>query len=167
MIVLIDRFLSKINQNGENGCWEWQGSLFKTGYGKFSIGRKTLYAHRVSYEIHIGIIPKGMLIMHTCDNPSCVNPKHLVLGTQRENIRDMISKGRDNHTGGNSCGERNSQAKLSQSQVNEIRELYSTGIVTQDILAVYFGVSSSHISNIITGHKWNNSKLGCHAVRVA
>lgn len=88
-------------QRVDSGCWEWTGGVFKdSGYGKFNGGKGddgkwvTAYAHRASHELHIGPIPAGLSVLHRCDNRLCVNPDHLFLGTQRDNIHDMLAKGR-------------------------------------------------------------------------
>ena len=87
-----EKFLGKIIKTGD--CWIWQAALNPHGYGFFGYnGRQTL-VHRVSYMFHKGEIPYGLVIMHTCDTPSCVNPAHLIAGTQKENIQDCIAKGR-------------------------------------------------------------------------
>lgn len=81
-----------------NNCWIWQGSLDAYGYGKISSGgrshKRDIRAHRLSYEMRFGLIKDGNVICHTCDNPSCVNPNHLFEGTQKDNVRDMVRKGR-------------------------------------------------------------------------
>lgn len=109
------------------GCWIWTGRKNDQGYGKLSIANRTEKAHRVSYVIHKGEIPSGLCVCHSCDNPSCVNPEHLWLGTQRENIYDCISKNRDNSSGltahgckGMTCGEMHGHHKLTGKQVIEI-----------------------------------------------
>lgn len=84
------RFWKKVNRKDENKCWEWLGSRYPSGYGRLS----KKYAHRLSFEIINGLIPKGMHVLHTCDNPPCVNPKHLWVGTAGDNMRDRDKKGR-------------------------------------------------------------------------
>ncbi len=78
----------------EECCWTWTGSLGKWGYGHFRVDSKTMLAHRVSWMLHNGEIPNGLFVCHHCDNPKCVNPEHLFLGTHQDNIDDMMSKGR-------------------------------------------------------------------------
>lgn len=93
-----DRFFAKVNKTP--ACWIWTGSTSGSkGYGKFSVtsrlyGRKMVRAHRFSWVLHHGVIPRGEHVLHRCDNPLCVNPDHLFLGTQRTNLQDMIQKGR-------------------------------------------------------------------------
>jgi len=87
-----DRFWAKVNKNGE--CWIWTGAKLPKGYGHFYSGEKTVLASRWSYEYAYGLIPEGLMVLHRCDNPPCVNPEHLFLGTMQDNIDDMIAKGR-------------------------------------------------------------------------
>lgn len=91
---LLDRLLNKVVINYNTDCWIWQGSTNNIGYGFIRDGKNMRTAHRVSYEEHIGPIPYGMCVCHTCDNPLCINPNHLWLGTRKQNSRDMIVKGR-------------------------------------------------------------------------
>ncbi len=94
------RFESKIYPEPNSGCWLWDGGIGRGGYGRFAVGRKTLRAHRVSYELHVGAVPRGeghhgTCVLHKCDNPPCVNPAHLFLGTNSDNTADRHAKGRD------------------------------------------------------------------------
>lgn len=89
-----DRFFSKIDKNSENGCWIWTGSKVSNRYGGMLVGHKHMLAHRYSYELHKGKIENDLYVCHKCDNGFCVNPDHLFLGTQKDNMCDMIKKGR-------------------------------------------------------------------------
>lgn len=116
----IDRFWLYVGKT-DGGCWNWTGAS-QRGYGKINVGGRAggmMQAHRFSYQHFKGEIPKGMVVMHQCDNTRCVNPDHLSLGTQSENLADMRAKGRSNDTGPK--GERSHLAKLTDEQVREIR----------------------------------------------
>lgn len=95
---LSERFWRFVGLRVENNCWEWNGSLDNSGYGTISTkyGEPPAKAHRVSWEIHFGAIPDGLVVLHACDNPRCVNPNHLMVGTQAANAVDMAKKGRIN-----------------------------------------------------------------------
>jgi hypothetical protein len=102
-LTLAERFWGKVLMN--NGCWEWSGSKLPKGYGVITMRlpdgmQEKHYAHRVSYELNVGLIPEGLFVLHTCDNPSCCNPNHLFVGTQLDNMRDAAIKGRLQNQGG-------------------------------------------------------------------
>ena len=152
-VTLNDRF-----QQGykvENDCWLWQLSKDKDGYGYIKKNNKTHKAHRISYELHHGDIPDGMWVLHKCDNPSCVNPDHLWLGTAQDNNDDMVNKGRGKYPGPirGVAGEINPNAKLTQKDVDWIRANYRRGL--GPVFAEKFGVGAFMINRIIRGEAWN------------
>jgi hypothetical protein len=133
----------------ENLCWEWKGpvNLKRGGYGQFHFNKKTLKAHRVSYEIHYAEPLGSFHCLHKCDNPKCVNPLHLFSGTNLDNVRDKVNKGRC-YTG-NQKGEYNGASKLTDDIVKNIRKLYNTGCYTTTKLAEMYNVHRSTISYIV------------------
>lgn len=137
---------------GAHGCWNWIGARDPKGYGRVRIGNQTELAHRVAWVEQNGPIPDGLFACHHCDNPSCVNPDHLFLGTVRDNAHDMVAKGRSakNDRRGEDIG----TAKLTVRQVQEMRAMYVPKVVTQPMLAALFGVSRSTVSAIVSGRNW-------------
>jgi hypothetical protein len=117
------RFEGKFIKGNCEDCWEWKSTKLPAGYGNFWANGKLKRAHRVSYEIYKGEFPGYMHVLHTCDNPSCVNPDHLVLGTALDNSKDKFRKKRENHP----IGESAHNARLTQHRANRIREFYSIG----------------------------------------
>ncbi len=136
-------------------CWEWQGNRDKNGYGRFKIKRSSGYkndpAHRVMWEIVFGPIPENMLICHTCDNPPCVNPRHLFLGTPKTNMTDKIKKGRLV----SSKGSKNGMARLTEKMVLKIRLLHTFN-TSIDKLAKKYRVSGATISRVINRKTWRH-----------
>ncbi len=153
-VELKDRFWKMVSIGESNDCWLFTGFKNCDGYGKVGIGtKKTDSAHRISYMLSFGEIPKGFCVLHKCDNPPCCNPKHLFLGTQGDNVSDMIAKGRLV----NLKGELSGASKLTQVQVDLIRSEY-TGKRGQKIsLSKKYGVMPTTITNILTGKNWNNN----------
>jgi len=131
----VERFYDRCQKTKD--CWKWTGSLNSSGYGFLKIMGRVRLAHRASYEISVGAIPLGMCVMHSCDNPACINPDHLSLGSHLENMRDMRTKGRG-------------ASKLDLESASRIRESSSSN---KD-LAAKFGVSQRTIRNIKAGHSW-------------
>jgi HNH endonuclease/CENP-B N-terminal DNA-binding domain len=125
----------------ERGCWEWQGVPRGDGYPCTSIGGRSVSLVRYSYELFRGPVPERLHVLHTCDNPPCLNPEHLFLGTHRENMEDMVHKGR--HGG----------CKLSPEQVEEIIQKVAQG-ATRPALAREYGVALSTIRNVLKGKTW-------------
>lgn len=150
-------FWKRTQKKSDDECWKWIGTVNPDGYGNPKIrllsGRfRSVSAHRLSYALFRGKISKRMCVCHTCDNPSCVNPAHLWLGTHQENIADRDRKGR--HVP--SPGSKHGNSKLTEDQVLEIRRLYSTGDWTQRKLAECFLVSREAIAPIVQGTRWKH-----------
>lgn len=145
------------------GCWVWNGAKSRGGYGHFQITKSgkrcDIVTHRLSYELFKGKIPKGCLVCHSCDNPPCVNPFHLFVGSYRDNLIDSIKKGRwHNGTLSNTRpqGELHKSAKLTKAQVLEIRKRYIPHKVTAKMLCQQYNVSRSLISRIVTRICWRH-----------
>jgi hypothetical protein len=134
-------------------CWEWLGARLKRGYGNYRGGRRKALAHRYSWEMHFGPIPDGLWVLHKCDNPGCVRPDHLFLGTHLDNMADMTAKGRSTH------GERGTMVRLTEGQVREIHARYATGKITQKDLAADYGISRAEIGMIVQGKCWQHLGL--------
>ncbi len=137
------------------GCWEWEGTLNHQGYGAFWLKHEGyIPAHRYSYSYFNNTeIPKELYVCHKCDNPTCVNPNHLFLGTPKDNSCDM---GRKKRNGGATLpGELHSQAKLTEIEVKEIRKLHKSGLRQKEI-AKLFNQYPSHISRIVTRKSWKH-----------
>lgn len=144
------RFWNKVDKvnGGVLGHWNWIAGVNKAGYGRVNINRKAILAHRVSYEMKFGKIPKNLHVLHKCDYPPCVNPDHLFLGTQNDNNHDRDLKGRA------VLGEDRSQSKLTMKKANQIRELYKTGKYSHRSLGKKFNISSAIIFHVIHNHAW-------------
>lgn len=146
----INRFECKFMPVPYIGCWVWIAKLTK-GYGQFRFNKRLIGAHRFSYQLYRGEIPKGLLVCHHCDNPMCVNPDHLFLGTDGDNHKDRARKGRNN----NQNGERSPSHKLSE---NDVIEIFHSDKKNAD-LAKQFNVSLTSIYRIKNGKKWKYLNL--------
>lgn len=148
-----NRFWKRVDvKNSNEECWLWSGAKSKNGYGQLVInGTTRVLAHRVSYFLKNGE-PGNLMVCHTCDNPSCVNPSHLFLGTHTDNVHDMMKKGRGNKP----CGEKIGSAVLKPNQVLEIRGLHETGQYGQTEIGRMFGVRQQVVWAIINRKTWNH-----------
>jgi hypothetical protein len=154
MKTLGERFWEKVNKDGpvirpELGpCWIWKGAKNSLGYGHIFKDGSEVYAHRLSYEFAYGSVPEGLDILHKCDNPTCIRPDHLFPGTHKQNIDDMVTKGRCNRAFGENAG----PSKLTTEQVHRIKSRESSGERQID-LAFEYGINQSEISKIVRGKR--------------
>lgn len=146
-----EAFWQYVTPGADDECWEWQGPCDVWGYGRVYFDRETHKAHRLSYEIHYGVDPGELCVCHSCDNPPCVNPYHLFLGTSVENNADRDAKMR------HGWGERNGRALLVEDDVREIRQMVADGI-TQIAVAERFGVNPTTVHAVIKRRNWKRVK---------
>lgn len=147
----ISAFWSKVKIGNPDECWEWQGGKTASGgYGKYGSHKQNILAHRFSWELTNGKIPDSLFVLHKCDNPGCVNPNHLFVGTQQDNVTDRELKMRGNQP----KGEKHGMARLSFSQVNEIRQRYASGTISQSELGKEYGVTQPMIGKIVRRENW-------------
>jgi hypothetical protein len=149
-----ERFWAKV-RTGEHGCWVWLAYRDPKGYGKFGVGRKTTYlAHRFSWMLANGPIQDDLCVLHRCDNPPCVRPSHLFLGTRGDNATDMALK--DRRKGLRTVwGSKDGSAKLTEDDVLIIRERVRSG-ETQTAVALDYGVTQANVSEIIRRKTWTH-----------
>lgn len=143
------RFVALIELIPFHSCWEWLGYIEGGGYGTFREGLRKTRAHIFSYKLYNGDIPNGLNVCHSCDNPSCVNPNHLWLGTSKQNAEDCVRKGRRPR------GERHHKACLSYKDVASIKQEWKDKHTNQRIMAERYGVSKSTINAVLTGQNWS------------
>ena len=153
-----NRFWAKVTKQSAQGCWEWTGHCLVNGYGWFSVkSGLSRGAHRVSACMSglLASLDSKLHVLHKCDNPKCVNPDHLFVGTNGDNVADRVSKGR---TGWKvQFGASNGRAKLVKSQILFIRGLYESGMFSQSQLGQAFGVGQPAIHKIVHGQRWGNA----------
>jgi len=137
---LEERLWMHVDKSGD--CWEWNGASSPAGYGQIRLGDKSLSVTRLSYEIAFGAIPDGMFVCHHCDNPPCVRPSHLFLGTQADNMKDKANKGRA------------SGQKLTAADVRQIRHLVVASDLSWGEIAERFGISSGYVYDVWIRKSW-------------
>lgn len=151
---LAERFEAKYTPEPNSGCWLWTGCRAAFGYGRINAAdngpAQVKNAHRVSWEMNKGEIPDGLCVLHKCDNPACVNPDHLFLGTRRDNVHDMVSKKRNRS--GDQRGERHGGRKLSSEDVRDIRKRERSATD----YAEHYGVHWRHIYAVWRSEKWQS-----------
>ena len=144
-----ERFWEKVDASGK--CWEWTGHKSPEGYGGFWDGDEDITAHRFAYSLVYGVVPKGLCVCHHCDNPGCVKPSHLFMGTHSDNMVDSVAKGRsvDNR------GSKHGLSKLCENDVYEIRRLCSLG-VEQKTVAKMWRTVPTNVSLIVNRERWKH-----------
>ena len=147
----IKRFWQQVDCRKSDECWLWVGTRATHGYGQLNAGtlcdsNRLMRAHRFSWVVHYGLIPRRKHVLHACDNKACVNPAHLFIGTQADNMADMVMKNRQ------AKGRRITRAKLTEAEVLEIRD--RAGDVTQYKLAAEYGISRKQVRNIVNRRQW-------------
>lgn len=148
---VIIRFRKFIKTDLVSGCLVWNGATSR-GYGSFTYKGKSWGAHRFAWRLHHGDIPEGMKVLHECDNPPCVNMDHLFLGTDADNSRDKVSKGRNRSP----VGEAHPQAKITERDVIRIRALGESGAMTLKQICKEFGITCSHVRRVLNRQSWRH-----------
>lgn len=150
---VVDRFWSKVQKS--DGCWLWMGSRSNQGYANFYVDGVRKLSHRFAWELTNGPIPSGLLVCHKCDNPPCVNPDHLFLGTSTDNMRDAAAKGRI-HGGNGVRGEAHRCAKLTEDDVRRIREVATDKTCSHTALAREYGISVPAVQQVVYRKTWRH-----------
>jgi len=154
-VSLKERFEARVSPCPNTGCWWWCGAASDAGYGRISrTSRGTgapARAHRIAWELVHGPIPDGLYVCHRCDQPSCVNPAHLFLGTNAENVADKVRKGRQ------TSGESHGNSKLKCVDVAAIRSAWRKGLLNQPEISMAWGITQSHVSKIVHGRSWSTA----------
>lgn len=151
-----ERFWSKVQKSADpDGCWIWTGARKSDGYGLFLYENRCTGAHRIAYLLTTGTLP-DLLICHHCDNPPCVNPRHLFAGTDKDNYLDSRSKGRDRPVEGGIRGDRSPVSKVTSDQVREIRRLYFVDRISQHRIARQFSITQTQVGHITRRVAWSH-----------
>jgi hypothetical protein len=149
-------FWSKVDVKDLQSCWNWTGAKKPSGYGNVRVNKKYLISHRVAFSLANGEIPEGYIVCHICDNPSCCNPSHMMLGKIKSNYCDMLIKNRQQYKKHKAYGSRNAMSKLTEQDVKKIREAYKSGWLNQYGLADLYGVSQPCIGSIVRNKTWSH-----------
>ena len=144
-------FWARVEEQGDRGCRVWTGGR-NNGYGHLRFQGKVRYAHRVAWLLTHGDLPTHLDVLHECDNPPCVNPAHLFLGTHADNMADKAAKGRVPRL----RGSLNGHSRVTEAQVVEMRRLYAAGLANQPELAARYGMHQSNVSLIVLGKHWRH-----------
>lgn len=147
------RLANGIMSAADGACWIWIKSKNRDGYGTLTVGGRTIHAHRLAFELSSHVILPGQHVRHTCDNPPCINPAHLVAGTRSDNMQDMVRRGRHGGPPPAQHGGENPAAKLTPAEVAEIRRCFRSG-ESQASIARVFGICQSQVSNIHLRKHW-------------
>lgn len=154
---LARRLANGLDEAVDGECWNWARTTNNYGYGTLTVNGKTVFAHRLAYELGVGEVPEGMHVLHSCDNPRCINPSHLSVGTRSQNMKECSERGRARIPKQINLGEVNGASKLTEGDVVAIRGLLSKGLSQREI-AARFKVSQQTISHIKNDKKWRHVK---------
>ena len=141
-----------VDVRGEDECWEWQRCRDKDGYGFVKYRQKMVKPHRLIWTFLNGSIPNNLLVLHTCDNPPCCNPRHLLLGTHMDNSNDKMAKGRDRYAPAR--GERNGKTTLTPRKVRTMRRAHEAGLFSIREISDIYGLSYDGAWKIVRGERW-------------
>ena len=146
------RFWSKVDKTTPRGCWEWRGAVDACSYGRFSYYGINTCAHRVAWELTNGMIANGKHIRHSCDNPSCVNPHHLQIGTHQDNMDDKVQRNRQ------ARGRKSNQSHLAEEDIKSMRKEWESQQLNHQELKQKYNVSSCTVSNVVNYKTWKHIK---------